>query len=136
MFEIRTYRSTSLVLALAISALVGCADEQSTAPATTPAASGSASAQPAASTASTPAATSTAVTGIAECDDFLNAYRQCVTANVPAASRAALQSGLDQWSASWKQMADNPATRDALPQVCAQARSATQASVQAYGCSL
>lgn len=132
MFARLPHRSTGFVVALALSALVGCADEQT--PSATPVASAGGTAS--ASATAEPAVSADTVTGIAECDRFLSAYRQCVTAKVPAASRAALQSGLDQWSASWKQMADNPATRDALPQVCAQARSATQASVQAYGCTL
>ena len=113
--------------------LIGCEKENAGAAASTP------TAAPAAQTsAAQPAADSVvdAVTGVAECDRFLHDYRQCVSANVPAASRAAVQTGLDQWSKSWKEMAANPATKESLPQICAQARSATQASAQAYGCTL
>lgn len=126
---------TPLVLALLI-ALTACSKSEppasSAAPAATPAAT-SAPAETAAAPAPTAAA---AVTGIAECDDFLSAYEQCVSAKVPEQVRAQMQTGLDQWKSAWKGMAENPATQSSLPQMCKQARDSSLPALQAYGCTL
>ena len=80
--------------------------------------------------------TNTVVTGIADCDNFLNAYEQCLSDKIPAESRAQMKTGMDSWKSAWKSMADNPATRDQLPQICKQAREATVPALKAYGCDL
>lgn len=97
------------------------------APATPPAAA------PAAQPAAAPAAT---VTGIAECDEFLAAYEQCLSDKMPAEARAQMQVGFDQWKKSWADMAANEATKASLPMVCQQSRDASKPALQAYGCSL
>ena len=51
-----------------------------------------------------PAATATATvaaTGVAECDQFLDAYEQCLTAKVPAQAREQMQAGVAQWRRPW-----------------------------------
>jgi hypothetical protein len=85
----------------------------------------------AAPSSSTTAAT---ITGIADCDSFLNAYEQCLADKVPAESRAQMQAGIEQWKSAWKQMAENDATRGTLPGICKQARDATVPALKAYGC--
>ncbi|MCB1590494.1 MAG: hypothetical protein KDI56_16395, partial [Xanthomonadales bacterium] len=74
------------------------------------------------------------VTGVTECDEFLANYRRCLVDQVPAEARSAMQPGLDQWARSWQQLAAEPATRASLPQICAQARSNSQAALQAFHC--
>ncbi|MDZ4812068.1 MAG: hypothetical protein SGI99_05550 [Pseudomonadota bacterium] len=76
------------------------------------------------------------ITGIADCDNFLNAYEQCLADKVPAAASAQMKLGIDQWKNAWKSMAENSATRDSLPQICAQTRAASAPALQAYGCTL
>ena len=81
------------------------------------------------------ATTTATITGIADCDSFLNAYEQCLADKVPAESRAQMQAGIEQWKSAWKQMAENDATRGTLPGICKQARDATIPALKAYGCS-
>ncbi len=85
-------------------------------------------------TATTPTADS--VTGIADCDQFLSAYEQCVSEKVPEQARAQMKLGIDQWKSAWRDMASNAATKDALPQICQQARASSKPALDAYGCSI
>lgn len=124
---------TPLVLALLI-ALTACSKSEPPASPAAPAATPAATSAPAA-TAAAPAPAA-AVTGIAECDDFLSAYEQCVSAKVPEQVRAQMQTGLDQWKSAWKGMAEYPATQSSLPQMCKQARDSSLPALQAYGCTL
>ena len=90
-----------------------------------------------AATATAPSATSAdAVTGIADCDQFLSAYAQCVSEKVPEQARAQMQMGIDQWKNAWRDLANNAATKDSLPQMCQQARASSKPALEAYGCSL
>lgn len=77
-----------------------------------------------------------AITGIADCDEFLNAYEQCLADKIPAESRAQMQAGIAQWKSAWKTMAENSATRESLPGVCKQTREASAPALKAYGCAL
>lgn len=86
--------------------------------------------------ASTTSTSATVITGIADCDEFLNAYEQCLADKIPDDARAQMQSGIAQWKSAWKTMADNAATRDALPGVCKQTREASAPALKAYGCAL
>lgn len=137
-----------LLVALALLAQFGCSKESNTptagAPdATPPASSAPAEPSPAepapasepAAAAGPAAAGAASVTGVAECDAFLDAYERCISANVPEASRAAFATGLEQWKSSWKTMAADANTRAAMPQVCEQSKAAAATSLQAYHCS-
>jgi hypothetical protein len=73
--------------------------------------------------------------GVKECDDYLAKYTTCVSANVPAAVRAAMVAALDQSKNQWKAAASTPEGRAGLAQACTQAREAARASLQVYGCS-
>jgi hypothetical protein len=86
--------------------------------------------------ASTAAPGADAITGIADCDEFLHAYEQCLADKIPAEARAQMQSGIAQWKSAWKTMAENAATRDSLPGVCRQTREASAPALKAYGCAL
>ena len=108
---------TTVALLLATLTLAACSEQAAPpAPATAPAAP-AAPAEPAAPAAPAAAAS---VTGIAECDEFLAAYEQCLSDKMPAEARAQMQVGYDQWKKSWAEMAANDATKASLPMVCQQ----------------
>jgi hypothetical protein len=92
-----------------------------------------------ATTASTPATTTTASAGekigVPECDDFIAKYDACVSSKVPEAARAQYKSAIDQWRASWKKLAQNPATKGSLAAACKQAAEQQAAALKSYGCS-
>ena len=89
-------------------------------------------------TASTPATTTTASAGekigVPECDDFIAKYDACVSSKVPEAARAQYKSAIDQWRASWKKLAENPATKGSLAAACKQAAEQQAAALKSYGC--
>lgn len=124
-----------LTLLIATLTLAGCS-EQAAPPATSaaPTQAAAPAAAPAEPTAAT--AASEAVTGIAECDDFLAAYQQCLNDKMPAEARPQMAVGFEQWKTSWRDLAANDATRASLPQVCQQSREASKPALQAYGCTL
>jgi hypothetical protein len=92
-----------------------------------------------ATTASTPATNTTASAGekigVPECDDFIAKYDACVSSKVPEAARAQYKSAIDQWRASWKKLAQNPATKGSLAAACKQAAEQQAAALKSYGCS-
>jgi len=87
--------------------------------------------------ASTPATTAAAgeKIGVPECDDFIAKYDACVSSKVPEAARAQYKSAIDQWRASWKKLAENPATKGTLAAACKQAAEQQAAALKSYGCS-
>ena len=82
---------------------------------------------------SSPAPAGEAV-GIAECDNFINAYETCVSGKVPEAARANLRAAVTTWRSEWKKLADNPQTRGTLAAACKTQRDATIAQMRAYNC--
>lgn len=72
--------------------------------------------------------------GIAECDNFINAYETCVSSKVPAAAQANLKASVTQWRTQWKKLADNPQTRGTLAAACKSQREATMTAMKAYNC--
>jgi hypothetical protein len=89
--------------------------------------------------ATTPATTTAANTaaakiGVPECDDFLAAYETCVTSKVPEVARAQYKTGIEQWRASWRKLAENPQTKASLAAACKQSAEATRTSMKTYGC--
>jgi hypothetical protein len=91
-----------------------------------------------ATTAASPAATTTAAAGekigIAECDNFLTAYENCVNNKVPAASRAQFNSGLATWRKQWHDLAANPQTRGTLAAACKAQLDTAKTSMKSFGC--
>ncbi len=87
--------------------------------------------------ASTPATTAAAgeKIGVPECDDFIAKYDACVSSKVPETARAQYKSAIDQWRASWKKLAENPATKGTLAAACKQAAEQQAAALKSYGCS-
>lgn len=72
--------------------------------------------------------------GIAECDNFINAYETCVSSKVPAAAQANLKASVTTWRTQWKKLADNPQTRGTLAAACKSQREATMTAMKAYNC--
>ena len=89
------------------------------------------------SSSSTPATVSTGDTvGVAECDNFIAAYENCVSSKVPEAQRAVMRNTVATWRADWKKLAADPQTRAQLAAACTRQREATAASMKAVGCTL
>jgi len=123
-------RSVLLFLAVVASLLVAACHHGDSAPAAGD------------SSASTPATSSSASSssdesiGVPECDDYLRAYRDCVTSKVPEASQAELNQAIDQNVALWRQAASTPEGKAGLGAACTQARDAMRSAMSQYGCSL
>jgi threonine dehydratase len=75
-------------------------------------------------------------TGVKECDDYLTKYTACLNDKVPEASRAAMQQGIDQMRASWKEAAATPAGKAGMAQACTAAADGAKASMKAFGCEM
>ena len=90
--------------------------------------------------ASTPASTTNSTAsahekiGIAECDNFLTAYDNCVSTKVPEATRASYRTAINTWRTEWKKLADNPQTRGTLATVCKNQMETARTQMKAAGC--
>jgi hypothetical protein len=145
-------------LALTTVILSGCGDTQPpdapaapaavTAPAA-PAAPTAPAVEPAAAPAVEPAAVPAAMpaadaksalagelTGIANCDEYLNKYSACLTgvAGQTAETIAAMKVGLDATRAQWKSMSGNPQTAAALETACKAALDTLPQTLAVLGC--
>ena len=129
-----------LLPVLLLAGLVACSKEEAAAPAASePVQTETVAETTPAPAEAAPAPADTAVLagdaiGIADCDDFLNAYQACVTEKVPVENRGVLEEGVKQWRQSWKDMAANEGMRPVLPEVCNRARESAKAGLSAYGC--
>lgn len=127
---------TLLILAVLCAAiLVGCSKTDSNENSNTAAGNSNK-----ATTTTSPATTTTTSTtgekiGVPECDDFIAKYDACVSSKVPEAQRAQYKSAVDQWRASWKKLAENPATKGTLAAACKLAATQQEAALKSYGCS-
>lgn len=72
--------------------------------------------------------------GVAECDNFITAYENCVSNKVPEAARAQLRNAVTTWRTEWKKLADNPQTRGTLASLCKTQLESTRTQMKAYGC--
>ena len=52
--------------------------------------------------------TTAAVTGVAECDEFIQKYEACVNSKVPETARSMVKANLDSMRNAWKQAAATP----------------------------
>jgi len=89
-----------------------------------------------ANTAATPASTTTsaAVTGVAECDEYISKYEACVKDKVPASMRAQMQTSLDASRNAWKTAASTPQGKATLAKTCTDALAAAKQAMGSYGC--
>jgi hypothetical protein len=72
--------------------------------------------------------------GVAECDNFITAYENCVSTKVPAAAQAQLKTAITTWRTEWKRIADNPQTRGTLASICKTQLETSRTQMKAYGC--
>jgi hypothetical protein len=100
----------------------------------------SANANRPATTATTPATTTPASTasgekiGVAECDDFIAKYDECVSAHVPEAARAQYKASINTWRTQWQKLAANPQTKATLAQACKTAAEQQRTAMKSYKC--
>jgi hypothetical protein len=125
---------TLLILAVLCTAiLIGCSKTDSNDNSNTTAGNSNKS-----TTASTPATTTPVAAGdkigVPECDDFIAKYDACVSSKVPEAARAQYKSAVEQWRASWKKLAENPATKSTLVAACKSAAEQQATALKSYGC--
>jgi hypothetical protein len=124
---------TLLILAVLCAAiLVGCSKTDTTENSNT--AAGNSNKATTTTTTTTTTSTAGEKIGIPECDDFIAKYDACVSSKVPEAQQAQLKSAVDQWRASWKKLAANPATKGTLAAACKQAADQQAAALKSYGC--
>ncbi|HMG76844.1 MAG TPA: hypothetical protein VK582_25455 [Pyrinomonadaceae bacterium] len=125
-------RNTLLILAVLCTAiLIGCSKTDNMNNSNT--AAGNSNKTTAASTPATVPAGEKI--GVPECDDFIAKYDACVSSKVPEAARAQYKSAIAQWRASWKKLAENPATKGTLASACKQAAAQQETALKSYGCS-
>jgi hypothetical protein len=134
-------------LALTTVILSGCGDTQPpdapvaptavTAPAVAPAPAVEPTAVPAAMPADEAKnALAGELTGIANCDEYLNKYSACLTgvAGQTAETIAAMKIGLDATRAQWKTMSSNPQTAAALETACKASLDSLPQTLAVLGC--
>ena len=123
---------TLLIMAVLCAAiLVGCSKTDSNENSNTAAGNSN----KATTTTTTTTSTTGEKIGVPECDDFIAKYDTCVSSKVPEAQRAQYKSAVDQWRASWKKLAENPATKGTLAAACKLAAAQQEAALKSYGCS-
>ncbi len=92
------------------------------------------------STGTPPAPTTAADTGIAECDAYVAAYDKFNACDkVPAATKDASKTSIDQMKASWSSLKDPKtpeASKKAAADACKAAQDALEQSAKALGCTL
>ena len=124
-------RRTLLIFSILCAALLlGCSKMESTNNSNSLATN---AAKPAAANPATTTARAEKI-GVPECDDFIAKYDACVSSKVPEASRAQYKNAVAQWHASWKKLAENPATKATLAAACKQAAEQQAAALKSYGC--
>jgi hypothetical protein len=72
--------------------------------------------------------------GIAECDNFIAAYENCVASKVREDARENLKASVATWRADWKKMADDPQKRGALADACKRQRETTMIAMKGFNC--
>jgi ABC-type enterochelin transport system substrate-binding protein len=123
-----------LLCAIFAIVLVGCSksDTNTNGSATT------ANSNKAAASSTTPASTTASTAGdkigVPECDEYLTAYDACVNSKVPEAVRAQYKTSFDQVRASWRKLAENPATKGTLAAACKTATEQARTAMKSYGC--
>ena len=70
------------------------------------------------------------VTGVAECDEYMNKVMACIDSKIPEAQRAAVKQGIDASKASWAAVTD----KAALASTCKMAMDQAKAAYSAMGC--
>src|SRR5262245_38033691 len=117
------FMRTALALLAGVALLAGCSGEKKE---EAPAATGG---DTTAATTTT-AGTADGLTGVAECDDYMNKVMACIKDKVPEAQRAAMEQALQGTKSQWAAVTD----KAALAQSCKTAMESAKASYAAMGC--
>ncbi len=104
-----------------------------TEPATPATASPATTTEPAAARPSPAARPFAEVTGVVECDRFLERYRQCL-ARLPEEMRPGMETALQAWEGSWKTMAASPTSGGNLAAMCTRTAENAWAAVARFNC--
>jgi hypothetical protein len=73
-------------------------------------------------------------TGVPECDEYLEKYKACVDANVPAVARPGMAEAIKKMRETYKTSASNPAAKAGLAMGCKQALETTKQAMAQYNC--
>lgn len=131
----------TVVLMLALAAVMGCTKNESTGETTAKPATSSASVAATTTTAATASTADAASTGVAECDSYLKTLEKYMNCDkVPQAARDAQKQSAQTMRASWNwnslPEASRKAAQDAAKSGCASGESALKQSAKAIGCSV
>jgi len=75
-----------------------------------------------------------ASTGVAECDEYLRKYKQCIRTSIPAAYKPAMNKALEFTRNSWLRTARDPARHKMLAEACRRAAEATRKALASFNC--
>jgi hypothetical protein len=123
------------VAALLAAGMIGCSAGAEKPATTTP----SPEASRAADTKSSPGATTTTTAaadkiGVAECDEYLTKYENCIKDKVPASVRSTFETSMASARNAYKTAAASPQAKGTLAQTCAAALDQTKKSLASYNC--
>jgi hypothetical protein len=129
-------RKILLVMCCCLGALLlfACAKPESSTNKEAPPTNSSASSSPAPTKSATTTASTGEKIGVAECDDFITAYENCVTGKVPEAARVQYQAGIATWRTQWKKLAENPQTKPTLVTMCKTQLETSRTAMKSFGC--
>ena len=72
--------------------------------------------------------------GVPECDEYLTKYEKCIKGNVPETNRAAMEKGITQMRAAWRQAAQTEDGKQNLANACKSALDSAKQAMAAYNC--
>lgn len=121
--------------ALLVAGMIGCSASAEKPATATPSLEASKSAD----TKSTPGAATTTPSaadkiGVAECDEYLTKYENCIKDKVPASVRSTFETSMASARTAYKTSAASPQAKATLAQTCAAALDQTKKSLASYNC--
>jgi hypothetical protein len=127
------------VAALIAAGMIGCsAGAEKSAATTTPSPEASKAADTKGSTSVTTTTTTTASAadkiGVAECDEYLTKYENCIKDKVPASVRSTFETSMASARNAYKTAAASPQAKGTLAATCAAALDQTKKSLASYNC--
>lgn len=129
------------VAALIAAGMIGCsAGAEKSAATTTPSPEASKAADTKSSTSSSTTTTTTTTAsaadkiGVAECDEYLTKYENCIKDKVPASVRSTFETSMASARNAYKTAAASPQAKGTLAATCAAALDQTKKSLASYNC--
>jgi hypothetical protein len=71
---------------------------------------------------------------VAECDEYLTKYENCIKDKVPASVRSTFETSMASARTAYKTSAASPQAKATLAQTCAAALEQTKKSLASYNC--